>query len=389
MEELKIIKQVGEIFEERFGKKPLIVRSPGRVNIIGEHTDYNEGFVLPAAIDRAIFVAIGNRNDDTIHLYSKEFDEEHVVKISALKKSEKGWANYILGVVDQIIKKGISIPGFNLVLDGNVPVGAGLSSSAAIECATGFALNEIFELNILKEDLVKMAQKAEHEYAGVMVGIMDMFASVFGKKDHVLKLDCRSLDFEYVPLKLEGIKIVLFNTNVKHSLASSEYNNRRKECEAGVALVKEHHPQINSLRDVSLEMLEQYVEPNNKLIYKRCKYVVEENLRLLGGCEDLKNGHIEELGKKMFATHDGLSAEYEVSCKELDFLVDFVRDNPAVLGARMMGGGFGGCTINLVKEEAIEGLIEEISKAYKDHMQLDLSTYVAETDNGTSIVSQG
>lgn len=387
MEQNEIIISISKKFYEKFNSKPLVVRSPGRVNIIGEHTDYNEGFVLPAAIDKAIYVAIGKRDDNNIHLYSKEFNEVHEVKIPELKKSEKQWANYILGVTDQILKRGIAIPGFNIVLDGDVPVGAGLSSSAAIECATGFALNELFQLQISKEDIVKMAQKAEHEYAGVMVGIMDMFASVFGKKDHVLKLDCRSLQHEYVPLKLEGIKIVLLNTNVKHSLASSEYNTRRKQCEEGVELIKKHHPEVNSLRDVTMQMLHQYVAPKDEIIFKRCKYVVEENIRLLSGCEDLRNGDIKSLGKKMFQTHDGLSKEYEVSCKELDFLVDYVRDFPAVLGSRMMGGGFGGCTINLVKEEAIEDLITEITIAYKQKMNLDLTAYVAKTEDGTSVVS--
>ncbi len=387
MEQNEIIISISKKFYEKFNSKPLVVRSPGRVNIIGEHTDYNDGFVLPAAIDKAIYVAIGKRDDNNIHLYSKEFNEVHEVKISELKKSEKQWANYILGVTAQILKRGIAIPGFNIVLDGDVPVGAGLSSSAAIECATGFALNELFQLQISKEDIVKMAQKAEHEYAGVMVGIMDMFASVFGKKDHVLKLDCRSLQHEYVPLKLEGIKIVLLNTNVKHSLASSEYNTRRKQCEEGVELIKKHHPEVNSLRDVTMQMLHQYVAPKDEIIFKRCKYVVEENIRLLSGCEDLRNGDIKSLGKKMFQTHDGLSKEYEVSCKELDFLVDYVRDFPAVLGSRMMGGGFGGCTINLVKEEAIEDLITEITAAYKQKMNLDLTAYVAKTEDGTSVVS--
>ncbi len=387
MEQNEIIISISKKFYEKFNSKPLVVRSPGRVNIIGEHTDYNEGFVLPAAIDKAIYIAIGKRDDNNIHLYSKEFNEVHEVKIPELKKSEKQWANYILGVTDQIIKRGIAIPGFNIILDGDVPVGAGLSSSAAIECATGFALNELFQLQISKEDIVKMAQKAEHEYAGVMVGIMDMFASVFGKKDHVLKLDCRSLQHEYVPLKLEGIKIVLLNTNVKHSLASSEYNTRRKQCEEGVELIKKHHPEVNSLRDVTMQMLHQYVAPKDEIIFKRCKYVVEENIRLLSGCEDLRNGDIKSLGQKMFQTHDGLSKEYEVSCKELDFLVDYVRNFPAVLGSRMMGGGFGGCTINLVKDDSIEDLITEITTAYKQKMNLDLTAYVAKTEDGTSVVS--
>jgi galactokinase len=387
MQTFSIAHTVKNRYQELFSEQPLVVRSPGRVNIIGEHTDYNEGFVLPAAIDKAAYVAIGRRDDDAIHLYAEELDERFESSLSSLAPSDKGWPNYILGVADQFLKSGHQINGFNIVLSGDVPIGAGLSSSAAIECATGFALNELFQTGIPRLELVKMAQRAEHLFAGVRVGIMDMFASAFGKRDHVIKLDCRSLDFEYVPLKMDGIKIVLFNSNVEHSLASSEYNTRRQQCEAGVALIKKHQPNVNSLRDATMDMLHQYVEPVDALIYKRCKYVVEEKERLLQGCEDLRHGDIKALGKKMFQTHDGLSKEYEVSCKELDFLVDQVRNNEAVLGARMMGGGFGGCTINLVREEAIDSLVQETTAAYNQAMKLDLLTYIAQIEDGTSVLS--
>lgn len=374
-------------FQKNFDCTPMIFRSPGRVNIIGEHTDYNNGFVLPAAIDKAIYVAVSPRSDETIKLYSGEFDKSFETSLSELKPTKEGWPNYILGVADQLIKRGYAIKGFNLAIDGDVPIGSGLSSSAAVECATAFALNEIFGLGIGKKDLAFIGQKAEHTFAGVMCGIMDQFASVFGKKDHVIKLDCQSLDYEYVPLKLEGYKILLLNTNVKHSLASSEYNSRRAQCEQGVAWVKEHHPEVNSLRDVNMEMLHQYVEPKDTLIYQRCKYVVEEKERLLTGCEDLKKGDLKSLGKKMFQTHDGLSREYEVSCKELDFLVDAVRNNPDVVGARMMGGGFGGCTINIVKEEAIESLVKTLGESYQKNMGKELTAYIAQVEDGTSQVS--
>jgi galactokinase len=374
-------------FQRNFNEEPTIVRSPGRVNIIGEHTDYNNGFVLPAAIDKAIYVAVTPRQDDIIRLYSGEFDESFETNLGTLKPTDKGWPNYILGVADQLIKRGYSMAGFNMAIDGDVPIGSGLSSSAAVECATAFALNEIFKLRIDKKDLAFIGQKAEHTFAGVMCGIMDQFASVFGKKDHVIKLDCQSIEYEYVPLVLEGYKLVLLNTNVKHSLASSEYNTRRTQCEQGVAWVKEHVPEVNSLRDVTMEMLHQYVEPKDHLIYERCKYVVEEKERLLSGCEDLRRGDLEALGKKMFETHDGLSKEYEVSCKELDFLVDAVRDNPNVVGARMMGGGFGGCTINIVKEEAIDELIEQLQESYQKNMGKQLTAYIAQVENGTSLVA--
>jgi len=386
MEVNEMAKAVMSRYEKIYGVKPLIVRSPGRVNIIGEHTDYNEGFVLPAAIDKAAYVAVGKRGDDIISLYSEHFAESFEAKLTELKPTDKGWPNYVLGVADQIQKQGYNIKGFNLVLDADVPIGAGLSSSAAVECATAYALNEIFDLDIEKLEMVKIAQKAEHAFAGVRVGIMDMFASVHGKKDHVIKLDCRSLDYEYVPLNLQGYKLLLLNTNVKHSLASSEYNTRRQQCEEGVALVKAHHPQVGSLRDVTMQMLDEFVKPVDQTIYRRCKYVVEENERLLTGCEDLKRGDLKSLGQKMFRTHEGLSKEYEVSCKELDYLVDYVKGASDVLGARMMGGGFGGCTINIVKEEAIDSLVQNVSADYQQAMNLELTHYIAVIEDGTTLI---
>lgn len=383
------ISAVGDKFKSLFGQEPLLVRSPGRVNIIGEHTDYNNGFVLPAAVDKAIYVAAGLSEDaGRISLYSNEFSQSHEVSIDNVVPTDLHWPNYILGVVDQLKKRGYPVKGFNLVIDGDVPIGAGMSSSAAVECATAFALNELLGLGIERLDLALIAQKAEHEFAGVMCGIMDQFASVFGKKDHVIRLDCQSLEYEYVPLNMEGHKILLLNTNVKHSLADSEYNTRRAQCEAGVAMVKEFHPEVQSLRDVTLEMLHQHVEEKDPLVYKRCKYVVQENQRLLSGCEDLKAGDLRSLGSKMFSSHDGLSHDYEVSCAELDFLVDAVRTDDAVLGARMMGGGFGGCTINLVREDAIEALIARLSVAYRDQMNKELTAYIAGIEDGTEIVNR-
>jgi len=384
-----LIDRVKENFAQQFGGEPLVVRSPGRINIIGEHTDYNEGFVLPAAIDKAIYVAAAaNGTAERISLFSGEFNEHFEVRLNELQPTDRGWPNYVLGVADQLVKRGYSLRGFNMVIDGDVPIGAGLSSSAAVECAVAWALNGLFDLGIERRDIAFIAQKAEHEFAGVMCGIMDQFASVFGRKDQVIKLDCRSIEYEYVPLKLEGAKIVLLNTNVKHSLASSEYNQRRQECEQGVAWVREHHPEITSLRNVSKEMLLQHVAPKDERIFKRCKYVVEENQRLLEGVECLVKGNLRGLGERMFGSHNGLSLEYQVSCKELDFLVDAVRNHPAVYGARMMGGGFGGCTINLVKEDAIEQLIADVGQAYQQAMGKEMTAYVTVIEDGTSIITQ-
>lgn len=383
----KVVEHVVEKFSTEFSQKAaIVVRSPGRVNIIGEHVDYNEGYVLPAAIDKAIYVAVSKRTDGQIHLYSVDFNEKHEVAVANIQPT-KTWATYILGVADQLIKSGHHIGGFNLALDGDVPIGAGLSSSAAVECATVFALNNLFKLGIDKMEMVRIAQKAEQTFSGVMCGIMDMFASMFGKKDHVIKLDCKTLEYEYKPFVLDGYKILLLNTNVEHSLSSSAYNERRSQCEQGVAWVKMNHPEVNSLRDVSMEMLDKYVAPIDNLIYNRCRFVVEEIQRLLDGCRDLEAGDIAALGKKMFDTHEGLSKLYEVSCKEADWLVEQVKNNPAVLGARMMGGGFGGCTINIVKESAINELIKKLSKEYKEKMGLELSAYISNIENGTEEIA--
>ncbi len=364
-----------------------MVRSPGRINIIGEHTDYNEGFVLPAAIDKAAYIAISLRDDNQIHMRAIDLNESFSIQLADLKPvHDKSWPNYILGSAAQFIKRGLTLPGFNVVLISDVPIGAGMSSSAAVECATVFALNEILQANLDKLTMVHMAQKAEHEYAGVMCGIMDQFASMIGKKDHVIKLDCRSLAYEYVPFKMDGVKVVLLNTNVKHSLASSEYNTRRNECETAVAWVKKQVGNVNSLRDVTEDMLDRYVLPKDKLIDRRSRYVVQEIGRLLTGCDDLRQGDLNSLGRKMFATHIGLSTMYEVSCKELDWLVEYVRHHDAVLGARMMGGGFGGCTVNLVHESAIDELISILKPAYESEMKLPLTYYIVSIENGTEAV---
>lgn len=373
-------------FRKIFEAEPVLIKSPGRINIIGEHTDYNDGFVMPAAINKAIYVAVSQRDDQEIHLYSESYQQKHVASIDQIEKTDKSWANYILGVADQIKKRGLQFSGFNLYLDGNVPLGAGLSSSAALECATAFAIKYLNNLDIPQMDLALISQKAEHEFAGVNCGIMDQFASVFGKKDQAVMLDCRSMKYEYIPLKLDGYKLVLLNTNVKHSLADSAYNERRSQCEQGVAWIKEHEPTVNSLRDVNLELLEKHVKPKDSQVYQKCAFVVKEIDRVVTAADQLANGNLNALGNLMFATHEGLSKDYEVSCKELDFLVDFVKDFDGVLGARMMGGGFGGCTINIVKDDRIDSLIDQIKIAYSNSFDLNLEAYVVETGDGSSLV---
>lgn len=382
-----IIKNIKEVYEKHFGKDYLLVRSPGRINIIGEHTDYNNGFVLPAAIDKAAYVAAGLRDDSEIHLVACDLNETFSVNIQDLKPvGDVNWPNYILGAAAQFKKIDGSLKGFNAVFSGDVPIGAGLSSSAAVECATVFVLNELLKTDLSRIEMIRMAQKAEHEFAGVMCGIMDQFASIMGRKDHLIKLDCRSLQFEYIPFNLKGYKILLFNTNVKHSLASSEYNTRRRECGQAVDWIKPHEPHVHSLRDVTEAMLDKYVKPEDELIDKRSRFAVQEINRLQTACDDLMKADIISLGKKMFETHYGLSTMYEVSCRELDFLVNTVHNDPAVIGARMMGGGFGGCTINIIREDKADEVGQHVKNIYEKTMQLPLTVYTAKIENGTSLI---
>jgi galactokinase len=383
----ELASRIVERFKKEFAGEPVVVRSPGRVNLIGEHTDYNNGFVLPAAINKAIYMAVSRREDNELHLVSEDLDQTFRGVTDRLEPSSLEWPDYILGVIEQLQKAGKPVGGFNCVFGGDIPPGAGMSSSAALECATIYSLNELFGLGLDTLTMVKLAQRSENEFVGVKCGIMDQFASMFGRKQQVIRLDCQSLEYEYVPFNTDGIRIVLFDTRVKHSLASSEYNTRRQQCEAGVRLIQAHHPQVRSLRDAVPEMLDRYVAPADPILYKRCLYVVEENARLLAACEDLRKGDIAAFGRKMFATHEGLSQLYEVSCPELDFLVKQVKDHPAVLGARMMGGGFGGCTINLVKEEAIEELVAQTVTVYSKAMNKELKAYKGQIENGTSRIS--
>lgn len=365
----------------------LTVKAPGRINLIGEHTDYNEGFVMPAAIQKAAIVNIEQRTDCAIHLFAEDLQDTYILSLDTVTKSSKDWANYIIGVIAQFQKVSNIPKGFTLRLKSDVPIGAGLSSSAAIECAVAFAINELFALGFDRMQLTKMAQKAEHEYAGVLCGIMDQFASVYGKKDQVILLDCKTMEYQYYPLQLEHYDIVLLDTQIKHALASSEYNTRRQECEQGIKLIHQQYPSVNSLRDASMDMLNEMVDQKKySKVYNRCQYVIEEIERTQAAALDLKEGRLEAFGQKMYATHEGLSNLYEVSCPELDFLVSAVKDNSNVIGARMMGGGFGGCTINLIKKEATASVVQKLVASYHKTFQKNLLTYEVNIDDGARIL---
>ena len=376
---------IREQFIRKYNKEPLIVSAPGRVNLIGEHTDYNEGFVLPGAIDKRINVAMAQNETDTINVFAEDFNESFSFPLNDIKPS-KGWTTYILGVTQQILEKGKSLHGVDVWIDGNVPVGGGMSSSAALCSGYGFALNEMFNLGFSRLDLAYIGQKTEHNFAGVKVGIMDQFASLHGKKGHLMKLDCRSMEYEYIPFDFPDYKIVMVNSMVSHSLASSEYNVRRQQCEEGVAILKKHYQHIHSLRDVTMEMLERHKQEIPEIVFRRCRYVITEKDRLLHGCDALQRHDLETFGELMYTTHQGLSKDYEVSCPELDFLAETAKPMQEVSGTRMMGGGFGGCTINIVDDKKVDAFKEKIQKAYKDRFGKTPDVYITQIEDGVNII---
>ncbi|MDE5437104.1 galactokinase [Elizabethkingia meningoseptica] len=376
-----------EKFENAFGQTPdVISKSPGRINIIGEHTDYNDGFVLPAAIDKYSYVAAGKRSDDEIHLFSELYQEELHFKLTEIQPQGHSWVNYILGVVHHIQHKGFQLGGFNMFIDGDVPLGAGVSSSASLECAVGIALDKMFGLGLSQWDITTIAQSAEHSFAGVKCGIMDQFASVFSKENKVARLDCRSLEFKYFPLELGEYTLLLLNTNVKHSLASSAYNERREACEKAVEIIQKDFKDVKSLRDVSGLMLREYLYFDYPELHVKASYVYDENQRVEAVCEALEKGDLERAGQLIYQSHEGLRDAYEVSCAELDFLVDEVKQYPEVLGARMMGGGFGGCTLNLVKKSFVPELIAKIKPAYESQFGLELTSIEVVPSEGGHIL---
>ncbi|SDG99226.1 galactokinase [Flavobacterium omnivorum] len=381
-----LIHKTTDFFHQTFGSEPSkTVLSPGRINIIGEHIDYNDGFVLPAAIDKIICFAFEKNNSDTAKIVAIDLNDEFEVCVNDdQKQTDSVWTNYLRGVLNQLKMNGYSVEGFNCVFSSNIPVGSGLSSSAALECGFLFGLNELFDLKIRTIDIALMGQKAEH-WVGINCGIMDQFSSVMGLENKVIKIDCRTLEFEYHEANFNDYSLILFDSNVKHSLMTSAYNERRQQCEEGIAIIKSNFPEITSFRDCNEQHVLELQHVMSANVYKRCLFVVKEIKRVTQACDALDKGDIETLGKLMFETHEGLSLDYEVSCAELDFLVHTVKEDKSVIGSRLMGGGFGGCTINLIKKGQEERIKQQLSTLYLDKFGIELKIYDVKIGNGTSL----
>ncbi|KIA94375.1 galactokinase [Flavobacterium sp. KMS] len=381
-----LIQNTTHFFKEKFGNQPQkVVLSPGRINIIGEHIDYNDGYVLPAAIDKIICFAFEKSNSKKSKIYAIDLNDEFEVDLTKeIQLSNVVWTNYILGVIKQLQDNGFSFEGFNCVFSSNIPVGSGLSSSAALECGMIFGIAALFNLTINKVDIALLGQKAEH-WVGINCGIMDQFSSVHGQENKVIKLDCKTLEFEYHDANFSDYVLVLFDSNVKHSLFTSEYNTRRKECGEGLSIIKNHFPEIKSFRDCTEDQLLSIQDKMNATVFKRVHYVVKEINRVAQACNALDKGNIELLGQLLFDTHDGLSNEYEVSCPELDMLVATAKDDDSIIGSRLMGGGFGGCTINLIKKGEENEVKNKFSSLYLDIFGIELKFYDVKIANGTSL----
>ena len=361
---MTLLQSVSSIFKSKFEREPLVVIAPGRINLIGEHTDYNNGFVMPAAVNKQLVFAVAPNHTSKFNFFSVDFNVSISFAESELQAGGE-WQNYLMGVIDAMKKRGLGMGGVDCVFGGDIPSGGGMSSSAALCCGFGFALDKIFDLHLTRLELAKIGQYAEHNFAGVMCGIMDQYASLFGRKDAALLLDCRSLQHEHLPFDFPDIEILLINTKVSHALASTAYNNRRAACEEGVALLQRTRPDIKSLRDVSIGELETLHTLASEDVFVKCRFVVKEIWRAQQAAALLKAEDLKGFGKLMFQTHWGLSKEYEVSCEESDMLVNLASTFPGeVLGARQMGGGFGGCTINLVRKDAVENYSLKVREKY-------------------------
>ena len=374
-------------FEGLFSESPRIFRAPGRVNLIGEHTDYNDGFVMPAAVGLSTYVAIAQRPDRKLMIYSDEFPEHFEFELDRLPDERtRQWCDYVLGVARILQQRGHSLPGANLLVHGEVPIGAGLSSSAAIEVAFARAITSVGEITIPLPELAKSCRQAENEFVGAHVGIMDPFVSCMAKKGHALLLDCRSLDFQFVPIP-SGICLVVGNTMVKHDLATSAYNTRREECEQGARFFAAKDPEVRALRDVSVEMLERYADELPAVIRKRCFHVVRENQRTIDLSNALTASDWPRVGQLMRESHQSLRDLYEVSCRELDIMVEAAEGLPGFIGGRMTGGGFGGCTINLVRENQADQFAVRVAELYHKATGIALQTYLCDAGDGSSEVS--
>lgn len=374
--------RVKEAYQKEYGGEYRVFAAPGRINLIGEHTDYNDGFVLPAAIDKRIYLAIRPRNDNTAFITSVDFNEKLKFQLDSPAGDLPHWAKYPYGVVKELLADGHKIKGFDAAFGGDIPTGAGLSSSAAIECAFALALNTIYELGIDRLSLAKIGQRAEHNYAGVKCGIMDQFASLHGQEGHVIKLDCRSLGHELFPLELDGYELILTDTRVKHSLASTEYNTRRYQCEEGLMLLQRQMPAVKSLRDVRSKNVYPYKGLLGEEVFLRCEYVTEENERVEETCKALAIGDLDAVGQLMYQSHEGLRTKYHVSCEELDLLVSTARKVEGVMGSRMMGGGFGGCTLTLLKTSAVKDFKEKTRAAFAEKFGEDPVFYQVNISQG-------
>jgi len=376
------------VFREQYSAVPRLFRAPGRVNLIGEHTDYNEGFVLPIAIDRETIVAAAPRDDRRVRVFSVEKNERIEFDLDRAGQKQRGvWQDYVEGVAQALVAGGAELRGADLVLASNVPEGAGLSSSAALEISVGFALLSLSEAKIDRVALALAGQRAEHEYVGTKSGIMDQFIAAMGEKNHALLIDCRTLAATPIPFDTTRVELVICNTGVKHKLASSAYNQRREECERGVELLREALPNIRALRDVSVEDFQKYEHLLPEVIRRRCRHVVTEDTRTLAAVEALRADDLPRMGQLMYESHASLRDDYEVSCAELDVLVEAARSVEGVAGARMTGGGFGGCTVNLVAGDHLKDFRNRVTHSYNEAFHTSPDIYVSEACDGASEIT--
>ncbi len=379
------INHIRSQFSDRFGKKPVIVRAPGRINLIGEHTDYNDGFVMPAAIDKELIFGISKSGDRTCTLSALGYATEAQFNLdNCLPGEGSNWEQYFRAALTELAARNILVPeGFHLAFGGNIPIGAGLSSSAALCCGFIFALSELFELNLSRKEIALIAQTTEHRI-GLNCGIMDQYAVMFGKKDSFMCLDCRSLEFETYSTDLGEYDMVLINSKYEHELVGSAYNDRRKSCEKAVSVIANKKEKVKGLRDVDLKTLFAFQQEMDSITFTRAKFVVEEIDRVMQAKKALLANDIVELGRLLYETHKGLSEEYEVSNKEMDLLVSLTKSRPEILGARMMGGGFGGCTINIVKKENSRETIAEITRSYQAETGIEPEIYFVKANDGVN-----